>query len=217
MADNQPAWHREVLPQGWARAADDLAARSALDGFHLSGGTGLALHLGHRRSVDFDLFCQNEFNPADLQNRLHGLQGLTIRQAARGTLHVTLHGILVSFLHYPYPLLFALGQFEMLTVADPRDLACTKVNAIATRGSRRDFVDLYFVGRQYGLSQIIAWSETKFASAPYNRMHLLKALTYFKDAEQEPLPDMLVPLDWAAVTGFFVAEVPRLLRETTPE
>lgn len=212
MPENQPVWHREVLPEGWARAVHDLADRSALDGFYLSGGTGLALHLGHRRSVDFDLFRQTDFDPADLQSRLGGLPGFRIRQAARGTLHLTLHGILVSFLHVPYPLVFPLAQFETLSVADPRDIACMKLNAIATRGSRRDFVDLYIAAKQYGLAEILRWFEEKFRSTPYNRVHVFKALTYFRDAEAQPMPDMLVPLEWTAVTRFFVSEVPRISR-----
>lgn len=212
MPDDEPVWHREVLPEGWTRAAEDLTARSALESFYLSGGTGLALHLGHRRSTDLDLFRETEFDPADLQSRLRGLPDLRIRQVARGTLHLTLGAISVSFLHFPYPLLFPLGRVDVLAVADPRDIACTKVNAIATRGSRRDFVDLYVCARQYGLGQILAWFEQKFRSTPYNRLHLYKALTYFRDAEAEPMPHMLVPLEWREVAAFFASEVPRLSR-----
>jgi hypothetical protein len=95
-------------------------------------------------------------------------------------------------------------------VADPRDIACTKVNAIATRGGRRDFVDLYVAAQRYGLAEILQWFEDKFRSTPYNRIHLYKALTYFRDAEAEPMPHMLVPVGWPDVTRFFVSEVPRL-------
>jgi hypothetical protein len=104
--------HAEVLPEGWQRAAEDLEARRVLDGFYLAGGTGLALQFGHRRSVDFDLFAQQDFDPADVRVRLGGLGGLRIRQVRRGTLHLELHGILASFLHYPYPLLFPLMRFK---------------------------------------------------------------------------------------------------------
>lgn len=100
----------------------------------------------------------------------------------------------------------------MLTVADPRDIACMKFDAIANRGSRRDFVDLYMAARTYGFREILEWFSTKYAATPYNRVHLFKSLTYFKDAEQEPMPDMLVPIDWTAVRYFFLAEVPRLPR-----
>ena len=180
--------------------------------FYLAGGTGLALQLGHGRSVDLDLFSQPEFTTTDLRLRLRNLEGLRDLEAAPGTLHLELRGTKVSFLHYPYPLLFPPRQLDVLTVADSRDIACMKLDAIASRGSRRDFVDLYTAATAYGLREILAWFGTKYAATPYNRVHLFKSLTYFKDAEQEPMPHMLVPLDWTVVRHFFLTEVPRLPR-----
>lgn len=211
MPENHIQWHPEILPAGWQEAASDLAARGVLEGFYLAGGTGLALRLGHRRSVDLDLFSQSQFEPADLRVRLGEVSGLRVRQIMRGTLHLEFHRVLVSFLHYPYPLLFPPSQFEGLTVAEPRDIACMKLDAIASRGARRDFVDLYVAAQTYGLREILAWFDEKYAAAPVNRVHLFKALTYFDDAERQPMPDVLAPLAWDAVKRFFLAEVPRLL------
>lgn len=204
-------WHPDVLPVGWQRAVADLAGRGTLAPFYLAGGTGLALQVGHRRSVDFDLFAEGVFDPADLRAQLTGLAGLEIRQIRRGTLHLELGGILVSFLHYPYPRLFPCREFEQLLVADPRDIACMKVDALASRGSRRDFVDLYMAATQHGLREILGWFEQKYTGAPYNRVHVLKALTYFTDAERDPMPNMMVPLEWSAVRHYFLSETPRLL------
>lgn len=106
--------------------------------------------------MDLDLSSQTDIDPADLRARLGGISGLRVRQMMRGTLHLEIHGILVSFLHYPYPLLFPPGQFEVLTVANPRDIACMKLDAIAGRGSRRVFVDLYAAAQTYGLREILA-------------------------------------------------------------
>lgn len=204
-------FHSVVLPAGWELAVSDLAARGALGGFYLAGGTALALQVGHRRSVDLDLFCPTDFDVEVLQTTLTGLVGLHVRQAARGTLHLELRHVLVSFLHYPYPLLFPLLRFDRLALADERDVACMKVGAIASRGSRRDFIDLYISARTHGLQDILAWFKTKYAGGGYSMVHVFKALTYFKDAEPQPMPDMLVPLDWAEVKAFFTREVPRLL------
>jgi hypothetical protein len=212
MPDHPFEWHPEVLPEAWSRATDDLARRSLLTGFYLAGGTGLALQYGHRRSADLDLFREAEFETADLRDRLRGQDGLDRVALARGTAHLTLHGVKVSLLHYPYPLLFPLQLFGNLEVADPRDIACMKIEAIASRGSRRDFVDLYVVAREYSLGELFECFGRKYASVSYSRTHLLKALTYFRDAEEEPSPDMLVPLDWPAVTRYFTSETPRLVR-----
>ena len=115
-------------------------------------------------------------------------------------------------LHYPYPLLFPLLQFERIAIADPRDIACMKLDAIGNRGSRRDFVDLHLAAQTYGLNEIFGWFAQRYASVSYSRTHLFKALTCFEDAEREPMPDMLVPLDWAAVKQYFFSQVPRLPR-----
>lgn len=173
-----PTWHPEVLPAGWTEAAADLANAGVLDGFSLAGGTALALQRGHRRSVDLDLFSQNEFDPDVLLRKLVGLPSLRVDQVALGTLHLELRGVLVSFLHFPFPRLFPVLEFPPTTVLDSRDIACMKVQAISTRGARRDFVDLFFVAKDYGLAQALEWFEAMFATTPYNRVHIRKALAY---------------------------------------
>jgi hypothetical protein len=206
------SWHAEVLPEEWSRARDALARRSALDDFYLAGGTGLALYFGHRRSIDLDLFREREFDSAQLRDRMLDEAGLERLEIAPGTLHLTLQNVKVSFLYYPYPLLFPLRQFGALAVADPRDIACMKVEAIANRGSRRDFVDLYVAAREYGLAEILQWFARKYAAVSYNRAHVLKALSYFVDAEEEPSPHLLVPIEWRSVTDYFASEAPRQAR-----
>lgn len=211
MPEDQPEWHPEVLPADWMRAAESLTSRHALDEFYLAGGTGLALCFGHRRSIDLDLFRESEFDSSDVRNHLRGLAGLRNLETAPGTIHLQLHGVKVSFLHYPYPRLFPLRRFERIAVADPRDIACMKLDVIGNRGSRRDFIDLYIAARAFGLNEVLGWFAQKYASVSYSRTHLFKALTYFAEAEREPMPDMLLRLEWTAVRRYFLSEVPRLL------
>ena len=110
-----------------------------------------------------------------------------------------------------FPFAAVMTRRPSVDAADARDIACMNVDAIASRGSRRDFIDLHIAATTYGLRDIVEWFETKYASTPYNRVHLLKALTYFADADKDPMPDMLVTLDWQAVKAFFTTEMPRLL------
>jgi hypothetical protein len=210
MPDPTPDWHRETIPATVEEALAELDAAGVLAGFYLAGGTGLALHLGHRRSADLDLFRQASFSPESLVQKLQTLEGIRIRQIEPGTVHFDLRDTKVSLLHYSYPLLFPLQRFRTIDVADPREIACMKVSAIASRGTRRDFIDLYVVAQIYGLHEVLDWFRRKFASTPYSRVHVLKSLVYFEDAEREPMPHMLVPLDWQAVTTFFTTEIPRL-------
>lgn len=210
MADPIPNWHHETIPATVAEALAELDAAGVLAGFYLAGGTGLALHLGHRRSVDLDLFRQAAFSPESLLPKLQALGSIRIRQIEPGTVHFDLHETRASLLHYSYPLLFPLQRFRTVDVADPREIACMKVSAIASRGTRRDFIDLYVVAQTHGMHQILDWFRRKFAGTPYSRVHVLKSLVYFEDAEREPMPHMLVPLDWHAVKAFFTTEIPRL-------
>ncbi|MGE0447451.1 MAG: nucleotidyl transferase AbiEii/AbiGii toxin family protein, partial [Vicinamibacterales bacterium] len=161
-----PTWHREVLPPGWQPVAQALADAGALDGFALAGGTALALYFGHRRSVDLDLFTEQAFAPTTIVDRLRHAAGLSVIQTAPGTLHLSLQGVLVTYLHFPYPALFPTHTLAPLTVLDPRDVACMKLQAIAAGGARRDFVDLYVVAQEHGLQAILNWFDQKFSATP---------------------------------------------------
>ncbi|MGA1984566.1 MAG: nucleotidyl transferase AbiEii/AbiGii toxin family protein, partial [Acidobacteriaceae bacterium] len=127
------------------------------------------------------------------------------------SVHATIQATKVSFLGYAYPLLFPTNPFLEVAVADPRDIACMKVSAIAGRGTKRDFVDLYLCAKQYGLKEILQLFYQKYAQTHYSGIHILKSLTFFGDAEKDPMPHMLVTLDWDTVKQFFLRETPRLL------
>jgi hypothetical protein len=84
-----------------------------------------------------------------------------------------------------------------------------KIEAIASRGARKDFVDLYFICQQAGfdLARALGAFEARFASAQPDLLHRVKALTYFDDAEIEPELLLLKPVDWAEVKSYFEREV----------
>ena len=211
MSHGQKIWHAQVINEDTNRALDHLNRTSLLEGFYLAGGTGLALHLGHRRSKDLDFFTVGPLD-ADLAiDRLRGLKDLRVIEKSEGTLHANLGDTKVSFLRYPYPLLFACEPFHDVKVADPRDIGCMKLSAIASRGSKRDFIDLHAIAVLYGLPQLVQWFEEKVRPVTFSRVHLLKSLTYFEDADREPMPDMLTSLSWKAVKAFFTAETPKQL------
>ena len=210
MEGKEDVWHREVITAQVERALRDLHQTSILDRCYLAGGTGLALHLGHRRSQDLDFFSRDPVDPDSIIQRIQTRSGFSVVSKGVGTLHATVQGTKVSFLGYDYPVLFPFEKFLAANVADPRDIACMKISAIAGRGTRRDFVDLHAVSKQYGLRQQLEWFQQKFAQANYSRVHVLKSLTYFEEAEKDPMPDMLVTLSWEQVKQFFLSEVPRL-------
>ncbi len=108
-------------------------------------------------------------------------------------------------------MLFPTNLFLNVAVADPRDIASMKVSAIASRGTKRDFVDLYACAERYGLTEILRLFSAKYAQAHYSMVHIFKSLIFFADAEKDPMPHMLVPLDWDRVKQFFLNQTPQLL------
>ena len=126
-------------------------------------------------------------------------------------LHLHVRDIKVSLLGFPYPLLFPTESFDTVSIADARDIACMKLSAVAGRGSRRDFIDLYLLGREFGLHEIMAWFKSKFSRTDYNMVHIMKSLTYFEDSDGEPMPDMISDISWEQVKKFFIEAVPRMI------
>ena len=205
------AWHPEVIPASTEATLRVLRDRGLLDRFYLAGGTGLALLFGHRRSLDLDFFALEHFDQEALLQRMQSLAGFALVSKAPYTLHATVEKTKVSFLGYAYPVLYPSTQFLGVPVADPRDIAAMKVSAIASRGTKRDFIDLYECAQRYGLAEILRMFSEKFAQARYSRIHILKSLTFFTDAEKDPMPHMLAPVDWDTVKQFFLRETPRLV------
>jgi hypothetical protein len=208
MADSGKDWHRETISPAVEHVLSDLAP--LVEGFYLAGGTGFALHLGHRRSRDVDLFSYDAFDSESFVHKLQALPEFGVTSKAEGTLHCTLRGVKVSLLTYPYPLLFPTERLGPLRVADVRDIACMKIAAIAGRATKRDFVDLYLASRDLGLLPLLDLFKRKFAQANYSLPHILKSLAYFEEADIDPMPDMLIDVSWTKVKEFFRNEVPHL-------
>lgn len=192
----------------------DLAPAVAAGGFYLAGGTAVALHLGHRRSDDFDWFVERfPHQPIDVASSLRSaVTDFAVDQIEDGTVIGTVRGVKTSLLAFPYPRLAPLHDWQVrgVRVADVRDLATMKLLAVVQRGTKRDFVDLHALleGGQR-LSDMLADFAARFGVA--DPVSVLRALVYFEDAEPDPMPDMLTPVTWTAVRNRLEHEVDRLV------
>jgi Nucleotidyl transferase AbiEii toxin, Type IV TA system len=204
-------WHKEAITAETEETLGGLRERSLLGNAYLAGGTALALRFGHRRSLDLDFFEESLFDEGVLIQRLQTMPAFSLVSKALHTVHATIGVTKVSFLGYSYPVLFPAALFLGVPVADPRDVTCMKISAVASRGTKRDFLDLYVASQQFGLTDILAWFARKYVQTRYSRTHVLKSLTYFQDAELDPMPDMLVDVDWNELKHFFRREVTRLI------
>ncbi len=215
LVTREECWHPEAVDATALDALRRLFDSPLLGAFYLAGRTGLALSLGHRRSVDLDLFSRSTFHVNELVGMVReAFDSATVQNQRHDTLHVRANGTQISFLEYRYPLLRPLKTFGNVRIADPIDIACMKLSAIASRGTRRDFVDLHAVARDHGLPHLLALIDEKFSGVRYSRLHLLKSLVYFEDAEKDPEPNMRTDLEWERVKQFFVDRVPPCLQST---
>lgn len=196
------SFHPEILTPRQREVLRSLGSPVSRHGFHLGGGTAIALHLGHRRSVDFDWFRQPLLeDPLELARDLQeeGIPFVT-GWTRRSTLYGTVRGVRVSFFQFRYRFLrpLILWPEPSCHLAALEDLACMKLSAISQRGSRKDFVDLFALGRHgFSLQQMLGWYREKFEVDDI--AHLLYALVYFDDADKEPRPSMLWKVSWREI------------------
>lgn len=201
--------HEKVLPKHSLDLLKRLEKDGSpmLSGWTLAGGTGLAFRLGHRVSEDLDLFRTDAMDVRKLHEVLARQGHYETLQEAEHTLTVLIHRTKLSFFRVTDRFLFEATPFRFFAIADSRDIALMKLTAISGRGSRKDFADLYTILQDGpSLSAYFDLLPRKYDARRLNLYHILKSLTYFDDAEQEPMLRMLVPFKWAACKAFFIRE-----------
>lgn len=147
--------------------------------FYLSGGTALALQLGHRTSLDFDFNSRDKFDSKSLF--------VNIKNANRtdDTLQVEINDVSLSIFYYPYELIDDFVNFEGLKLAGLCDIAAMKVIAIIQRARQRDFVDIYYLIKELGMNPIMEAVYKKYPWYLDNNMIVLKSLTFFDEADND--------------------------------
>ena len=188
--------HLDVLPENQLQLFELLSNQSFINGFYLAGGTGLALHIGHRQSIDFDFFIPADFDTYLIINKLVSIGNYQRDNEEKNTINGSLDGIKISFFGYQYKTIDDFSYYNNIRLAGLKDIAAMKMEAIAGRGSKKDFVDIYFLLQQYTLDEIFEFHTIKYGKGLSNRYHHLKSLVYFKDADSEAMPLMMNPLKW---------------------
>jgi hypothetical protein len=197
----------DVLPENQLHLFHALSDMDWLSDFYLAGGTALALQLGHRQSIDFDLFKKTSLNREMIKKNLRDLGTMELYSEDQDTIHVGIDGIRISFFNYGIPILGDFLKYKNMFIAPMLDIALMKLAAISGRGSKKDFIDLYFLLDHYDLSDLFKKYQTKFGKETTNLYHLLKSLVYFDDAEQQPQPILLKQITWQEVKNHIVDEV----------
>jgi predicted nucleotidyltransferase component of viral defense system len=174
-----------------------LMSIEELFGLRLVGGTALALQYGHRKSVDIDLFGNQPLTTMDLTKLLNQVGEVQLIQDTPSIKVYSVNGIKVDLVNYPYGWFNDTILEETIRFGHPEDIGAMKLAAITGRGSKKDFVDLYFLLKHYSLEELVNFYEKKYHDGSV--FLVLKSLTYFNDADQDEDLNMLIDIDWSHV------------------
>lgn len=210
--------HLDKLPAATKRAFLYLAELPLLKntGWYLAGGTALAAQVGHRTSVDLDFFLPHaEFNKTSLERSLTATKQWETTYQENGTLYGKLKGAKVSFIAYPFfkPShdRIKCGNVRLLI---PDDIAVMKIVAISQRGRKRDFVDLYWYSlNREPLIDVVKRTPSQYPGQEHNLPHIIKSLTYFDDADKDPMPQTNFKANWKTIKAFFKKEAEHITQE----
>ena len=175
----------------------------------LVGGTALALHLGHRLSIDLDLF--GKFDPEIITEKLKSepFKSFSVLYDTEFIKHYIINQIKVDIVKYDrYQWLENSINEDQITIAGLKDIAAMKIAAITNRGTKKDFIDMFFLLKIFSIKEIVEFYQMKYKDA--NLFPAIISLAYFDDAEKDDMPKMLIPTDWEEVKNRIKTEVKQI-------
>lgn len=185
-----------------------LQSNKAFDNLILVGGTSLALQIGHRISIDIDLFGKIDIEKIELNNLLSSYGEVVEIQQTKNINIYILNGVKTDIVNYSYPWLKQPILTEGLKLAGKEDIAAMKLSAITGRGSKKDFIDMYFLLQKFSLPEMLSFYEQKYSDGSV--FMVLRSLSYFDDAEEDVMPRMLVDVSWKKVKEKIISELKKL-------
>jgi len=192
--------HKETIDQSTLELLVRLQQKEYLKGFYLVGGTALALKMGHRKSIDLDLFSDFSFDAGQLLENLSADFSYTLFFSANNTLKGSIDHVQVDILAHRYPLVADPIVIENVSMLSVEDIVAMKLNAISVSGQRvKDFIDIYFLLETYTVGEMIGFYKRKYSQ--YNEVNVLKSLCWFEEVDFSEWPVLLKSpgLRWDAV------------------
>jgi len=192
--------HKETTNLSTLELLIRLQQKEYMKGFFLVGGTALALRLGHRKSVDIDLFSNFGFDTAWMLDNLSNDFSFNLFFSAANTIKGSINQVKIDILAHRYPLIQEPVNLEDISMLSVEDILAMKLNAISVSGQRvKDFIDIYYLLDHYSVEEMVGFYKKKYAQ--YNEVNVLKSLCWFEDVDLSDWPVLLVnpKLKWAAV------------------
>ncbi len=174
--------HKEILTNEQIKLLP--LVKSFSKDFGLVGGTAVAWHLGHRLSIDFDLFTQKEFNNLNIRRKILGLAKIDrVITDENGQYTIIINGVRITFFHYPYKIEFKENLDNIIKLPDPLTLAAMKAFALGKRAKWKDYIDIYFIAKKYGGIGKIVKKARKIFKNEFNEKLFRVQLAYFRDID----------------------------------
>ena len=163
--------------------------------FYLVGGTAIALHLGHRRSIDFDLFCQTDVNKKDIRKKLESFPYKIVKLSEdTDQIHFVINDVKITFFNYPYKIEHPLNIGQYLSLPSLLSLASMKAYALGRRAKWKDYVDLFFILRDHHSVEDISREAIKNFGQFYSEKLFREQLAFHKDINySEPVEYLIDP------------------------
>lgn len=180
--------HRKTVSEELLELLNKIMIDEIFNNFVLVGGTALALQIGHRNSIDIDLFGNCEIDEDKFISKIEILGSFEILKRSKNIIISSINKVKTDFVNYKYPLIDEIVIIDGIRFASKKDIAAMKINAIVGRGSKKDFIDLYFLLKEFTLKEMISFYEQKYNDGSV--FMAVKSLSYFSDADKEFTPIM---------------------------
>ncbi len=176
------------------------------ENLRLVGGTALALHIGHRHSIDLDLFGKFNLSHNEVKQTIEKEKiNLVLNYETNSIYSCICDGIKVDIVNYPIAWFSSPIIEGGIQLASLEDIVAMKLKAVADRGSKKDFIDIYFLLNYFSMEEMLQLFNKKFPEIAL--FMVVKSLTYFIDAEEQVMPKMFIPTSWEAVKEKLCEEI----------
>ena len=190
--------HKETVAPATLGLLNQLMTIDALEGFALVGGTNLSLQLGHRLSIDLDLFTNQPFDTSKVKSAIEkNFSHIVKIDESRQSLLYLINDVKVDFILYEYPYIQEVALIDNIKFLSIKDIIPMKLGAIAGRGAKKDFWDIAELLTYYPLNEMLAFYRKKFITDDIG--FILRSLLYFDDAENQTNPIALNNTTWGQV------------------
>jgi hypothetical protein len=196
-------FHYQTVAPNLLSVLKRLMKLPQIEDFRLVGGTGLSLQIGHRHSVDLDLFTSSDFDKDKMLRLLQEeFSAFVLNWRNKNGFTSLIDEVKVDFFNWGIPFIKPAVEEDGIIVADKLEIGAMKLETITTRKDKKDFIDIYFLLNEYSLKELLIAFREKYSFI--NPKMILESLTAVDYADESTEPKMMNPIAWQEVKNYIV-------------